>query len=153
MQQYRLCGEDAIYLIFWIAPFHFRAGIKRVSIYASGAGRKLKCFTDWNGKEIVQASLKAARYYPSVSPTNLCEEKLIYALFFLEKLHLALIISFWNLIFSLKLFNLISGSKEETEWKEAAKVLRCRVGDFPKCTDIIFFYFCFRMKRFPYLFL
>ena len=82
MQQYRLCGEDAIYLIFWIAPFHFRAGIKRVSIYASGAGRKLKCFTDWNGKEIVQASLKAARYYPSVSPTNLCEEKLIYALFF-----------------------------------------------------------------------
>ena len=100
LQQYRLCGEDAIYLIFWIAPFHFRAGIKRVSIYASGAGRKLKCFTDWNGKEIVQASLKAARYYPSVSPTNLCEEKLIYALFFLEKLHLALIISFWNLIFS-----------------------------------------------------
>ena len=32
LQQYRLCGEDAIYLIFWIAPFHFRAGIKRVSI-------------------------------------------------------------------------------------------------------------------------
>ena len=53
-----------------------------MSIYASGAGRKLKCFTDWNGKEIVQASLKAARYYPSVSPTNLGEEKLTCALFF-----------------------------------------------------------------------
>ena len=75
LQQYRLCGEDAIYLIFWIAPFHFRAGIKRVSI----------CERSWEKIEVLHRlewkGNCSSKPQSSVSPTNLCDEKLICTFF------------------------------------------------------------------------
>ena len=149
MQQYRLCGEDAIYLIFWIAPFHFRAGIKRVSIYASGAGRKLKCFTDWNGKEIVQASLKAARYYPSVSPTNLCEEKLIYALFFPGKASFSVDNFFLKFDFQ-QVWNFSIWFPDQKRKRSGKRPLRYWgvVSEISQNVQISYFlYFCFPLKK------
>ena len=75
LQQYCLCGKDAIYLIFWIAPFHFRAGIKRVSI----------CERSWEKIEVLHRlewkGNCSSKPQSSVSPTNLCDEKLICTFF------------------------------------------------------------------------